>query len=49
MSYQSRSRWGGGCQVETEQRRVSAEVPRFEGRNLLFMLVADLAALFLEP
>ena len=49
MAFQSRRRWCRACQAKTELRRVSTEPPRFGSRNLLVVLVADLAAIFLEP
>jgi len=48
MSYQSRTSWCRACRARTEQRRVSAEVPRFGGRNLLVVVLADLVTLAME-
>ena len=49
MAFQSRRRWGRACQAKTEQRREHVEPPRFGSRNLLFIILADLAAIVLEP
>ena len=49
MAFQSRRRWCRACQAKTAPRRVLAAPPRFGGRNLLVVLVADLAAISLEP
>ena len=49
MAFQSRRRWCRACQAKTEPRRGDAEPPWFGGRNLLVVVLADLAAIFLEP
>jgi hypothetical protein len=49
VAFQSHRRWRRACRIATEHRREHVEPPRFGGRNLLVVLVADLAAIFLEP